>query len=158
MEYYEHPNYGHENLEDKVITVTLKTPLTRAQVDALFDDAPQLDSKFDDLSYTDGEKMRDGFDHAWEKTDITPRGLLDYKVEQDKITIRASEAITPAYFFDAVRYVLSETARVENLPIKYVGAFGVTLSYSGDTLQDVANTLDTANRRKPAPPKRGMQP
>jgi len=158
MEYWEHPSYGNE-VFDKTVTVTLKTPLTKKQVESIFDSAPQLDEKFPDLAYTDGAINGASFDNGWEKTDTIPRGLINYEISQDRITMTASEAISPALFMQAVKHVLSETAKTVNAEVEKVGTSGLALGYSGNTLSEVASSIDIAHRQFKGPAKnRGMQP
>lgn len=158
MEYWEHPSYGKE-VFDKAVTITFKTPLTKKQAGDLFDNAPQLDEKFPDLAYTDGALNGTTFDHGWEKTDTIPRGLINYEISKNQITVTATDAISPALFIQAVKHVLSETAKTVNAEVEKVGTNGLAVGYSGNTLSEVASSIDIARRQFKGPAKnRGMQP
>lgn len=160
MEYWEHPSYGNENTSHKVITVTLKTPMTAAQLDALDAASPQLDMHFNDLDYADGDRVGDkSFSHDWEKTDTVPRGLIGFSISRDEIRVWASEAITPAYILEATKFVLSETAKTQTIDtqIAKVATSGLAVGTMGSTLEEVAGSLRLAVRtKKSVPGRRGL--
>lgn len=148
-DYSEHESYGKENRNDKSVTLIFGKPLTDAQWSAMGDDEPQLDSKFEDLMYCDGDRSESSLSHDWEKTDASPRGLVGYSLSRTELKIWASEAIEPRYFMDVARYVIAEAAKTPGLDeaeVAKVATSGIAVGYSGSTLGDVAATVDVAGR------------
>lgn len=165
--YWEHPSYGKENHDDKVVTVTLnKTPTADEWVAFHYDYEryPQLDSKFTDLQYCDGERQKNGLDDDWEKTDINPRGLVGFVFKENQVKIWASEAITVEYFNEVVRYTLATTAKSQcfsGAQVTAITANGVSSHHTGSALSEVAATISVApllTRCPPASAPRKPQP
>ncbi|MEZ0224330.1 MAG: hypothetical protein ACAH83_07255 [Alphaproteobacteria bacterium] len=153
--YSEHPSYGKEDHNHKVVTLTFGAALTDRQWDAMGDDEPQLDSKFDALSYCDGDRSGKSLSHDWENTDTNPRGLIGYVLSRNELKIWASEAVTPEYFMVAARYVIAEAGKTPGLgeaEVVKVSTNGIAVGYSGDTLGEVGASMDIA-RRSPRPTK-----
>jgi hypothetical protein len=157
--YWEHPSYGNENHDDKFVIVTVdKNPASSTEWESFGDNKPQLESRFKDLDYCDGENTGDGLNDDWEKTDICPRGLVGYIFEENTIKIWASEAITPDYLLEIVRYTLAEAAKdvhFSGARVTNVSTSGVAVRYAGNMLDEVAKTINCASRsprNKPSAP------
>lgn len=149
MHYSEHPSYGEENCNDKVVVVKLDKALTAREWDVFYDGIPDPIGRFSDLDYCDGSSYEDGVEASWEKTDICPRGLVGCIFKGNEIRIWATEAITADYFLEVVRYTLSEVAKDEffkSAQVLSVVTEGVSFSCSGIALKDVAATM---HREKP---------
>jgi hypothetical protein len=152
--YWEHESYGKENCNDKVITLTFSAPLTNAQWDKIADNEPQLDSKFEDLTYCDGDGGAARLSHDWEKTDRCPRGLTGYSLSRTELKIWASEAIEPRYFMDIARYVIAEAAKTPGLgeaEVAKLSTSGIAVGYRGSRLDEVAASLGIAGRSFKSP-------
>ncbi|MBI3440648.1 MAG: hypothetical protein HY052_02400 [Proteobacteria bacterium] len=145
MNYEEHESYGKENCDDKVVVITLNKTPTAEQWESFREEAPVLGDKFKDLDYCDGALNNDGLDDDWEKTDICPRGLVGFIFKENELKIWASEAITPEYFQDVVRYTLSETAHSKcfaDAEVVSIDTRGLPLLLSGNTLNALVGHID----------------
>ena len=152
--YWEHPDYGREDRDDKAVTVTLSRPMTPKQWDTLESEGPQLDMLLTDLSYCDGGNDGKSFSHDWENTTTCPRGLIGYAISESEIRIWGSEAIPPEYLASAARYVLSEVAKTPGLAdagVACISTTGMAAQYTLGTLTDAANSIGLTPRADKAP-------
>lgn len=159
--YWEHESYGKENRDDKVITVSLRKPMTEEQAEALDDDNPQLDALYPELNYCDGGRDGGVLSHDWENVEGVPRGLIGYDIARDEIRIWGSEAIGPDYLVKAARYVLAEIAKAPCMAGAEVGCVstsGLAARYTIGTLADTAASLDVAARAYKTPEARPENP